>query len=673
MSGTGGPGGAGPWRALFSPGERLGWSFRDRHRFLRPFEEPEPPGPDASQDRTAREVNARAKLVSRLLQVRRAALLGAVAGLPWTAWRTVRSARVLTAPALFLGAVVFGLVVGLVWCLVVVARLVAVRSYGSWRRRRHRDLLRMRRAEWAERRARFEAEERRRVGALEEWEQVAVAPGWARIDVVGGSAWGWEAFMTVFASSALADRGAVSVLDLSGDLVVREFARSAEASGIEVDVQLLPADLADSDLIAGMRAPVLAEVFVESLYGGVQEADRGQRLMDTRLLRAVCEALEPGGLSMPRIAAGLRVLLGEPARKGELADEERRLVMDELFSEEYRTRSADSLRRIEAFAHQLGELGSRSSARRHAELRCVVMSAEWRSGGGEFLGDLILAWAARQVLGGSVATLLVAGADDLAARHVEKLSGLCRQRGVRLVVMFRHLREPVARLLGSGPVGFMRLGNHEEAVRAADFIGREHRFEISQLTHTLGGNETHSFGVSDGTSEGGSDTTAKGAGGTGGGPGFFGSGSRTWSTSDSYTWNVSRTWGLSVNEAAGTSWSDTSTRQRVFEHTVEPRTLQQLPDYAMVLVDHSDGRTRVGPVEINPEIALLRRSVTEPAPALEAPQPPQRIAAVPDPRRTEAVLMNGRRGAGGLLDAVKALTAAALRAGHRLGGRGRRP
>ncbi|MDI5963953.1 hypothetical protein [Streptantibioticus silvisoli] len=673
MSGTWGTGGGGPWRALFVSGERLGWVFSDRNRFLRPFEEPEPPEGDASQDRTSYEVNARAKLLARLLRIRHVVLLGSVAGLPWMVWRTVHSVSSLKLPVLFLSAVIFGVAAGLVWCLSVVAHLAAVRSYGSWRRKRHRDLLRVRRAQWSQRRAVFEVAERRRVALLEEWQQVAVAPGWARIDVVGGSSWGWEAFVTVFGSSALTDRGAVTVLDLSGEMVVREFARGAEAAGTSVDVQILPMDMAVSDLIVGLNAGVLANLFVESLYGGLQDADRGERMMDTRLLTAVCEALEPGGLSMPRIAAGLRVLLGEPAREGELGDAERRLVMDELFSEDYRMRSSESLRRIEAFAHQLGELGSRSSARPHAELRCVVMSTEWRSSGGEFLADLIVAWAARQVLGGMVATLVVAGADDLAVRHVERLSDMCERRGVRLVVMFRHLREPVARLLGAGPVGFMRLGNHEEAARAADFIGREHRFEVSQLAHTFGGNETHSFGISDGASLGESVTTGKGSSEGGGGPGFLGSGSRTWSTSDSYTWNISRNWGRSVNEAAGTSWSDTSTRQRVFEHTVEPRTLQQLPDYAMVLVDHSDGHTRVGPVEINPEIALLRRNPAESVPPPESFRPPQEHAVVPGPRRPEIERTSGGWGADSLRNAGKALTQAASRAGLRRSGPRRLP
>jgi len=67
---------------------------------------------------------------------------------------------------------------------------------------------------------------------------------------------------------------------------------------------------------------------------------------------------------------------------------------------------------------------------------------------------------------------------------------------------------------------------------------------------------------------------------------------RNWSRGESRSWNVTRSWSTTSSRAQGTNWSDATSLQRVYEYTVEPRTLQDLPDYAMLLVESSAG----GPV-----------------------------------------------------------------------------
>ena len=215
--------------------------------------------------------------------------------------------------------------------------------------------------------------------------------------MVGGNLWGWEAFLTVFGSSALASRGPMVVLDLSGEQITGELARGAVASGLDVDMQLLPAELADSDLLAGLDVPSLVDIFIESLHGGDSKATRGERVLDARLLGALCGKLADGGLTMPRIAAGARVLLNEPYDGALLSPEERAELADHVFSESYREQSSGSLRVIEALADSLGDLGSRTQPRPAADLRCVSMSTTWRTGAGDFLSDLVVAWVARQI------------------------------------------------------------------------------------------------------------------------------------------------------------------------------------------------------------------------------------------------------------------------------------
>ncbi|WP_378212603.1 hypothetical protein [Actinoallomurus acaciae] len=72
-------------------------------------------------------------------------------------------------------------------------------------------------------------------------------------------------------------------------------------------------------------------------------------------------------------------------------------------------------------------------------------------------------------------SVVVAGADELARRHLERLSDACERRDVPLTLLYRRLRETGEEMIGGGAVAFMRLGNHQDAAHAADFIGRDYK------------------------------------------------------------------------------------------------------------------------------------------------------------------------------------------------------
>jgi hypothetical protein len=139
----------------------------------------------------------------------------------------------------------------------------------------------------------------------------------------------------------------------------------------------------------------------------------------------------------------------------------------------------------------------------------------------------------------------------------------------------------------------------------------------------LGGNETHSDARTLGDSEnvGGGGTTSRG--GQHGGlviPQNFG---RNWGRTESSNWGVTRSWSQTLSEAIGSNWSNAETLQRVYEYAVEPRTFQDLPDYALLLVTPSSGGPVVSAVECSPDIVSLPRVSLEPLPRLEPPQYPQ--------------------------------------------------
>ncbi len=666
------------WSALFHPPERVGWEFRDRNAQRQRFDTPCPEWVGLGRARRSERSAVQRWLSGLRYAAWLATVYGAAADLVWPVvvkWvfggpqprvidletgRTVQQERVegefarraalvlpvsgavfavcllwrLTAALRHLpfgspvGALVVSMIVaalvGAMWIGLVVAHRWAVRRY--WQR--SYQVYRATQLEpWRTAGVRYEQEEHRRLAGISDWASARVTPGFRRVDVVGGNLFGWEALLTVTGSSILAEGGSLTVLDLTGDIVAGELVRGARALGREVAFALLPTELADVDLLAGLDVAQVVNLFVEARHGGPGQPERGTRAVDERILTAVCEVLAPGGLSMGRIAAGLRVLMDAPATDDVLTDRERATLAGETFSDEYRRQTFGNVKDLEAMAHPLSAMGTVSSGPLEGQLRVVAMSSVWTSAQDDFLADLLVGWVARQVAEDprSVPTLILAGAGRLALRHIHRLSDLCDRRGVRLVTMFRHWDQAADEVVGAGPVAFMRLGNHQQAKRAAEFIGLEYRFELSQLTKSLGGQESVSTADSESTTEGtgGSQTTGNGytdgqSRGNSGRPSWWRwntdtsrswnrSRSKSWNKSDTTSWNRSRTWGRTVTESSGTNWSNTEGKQRVHEYRVEPEVIKNLPDYALLLVEPTgDGKPRqIRAVEVNPEIALL--------------------------------------------------------------------
>ncbi|MEU6998290.1 hypothetical protein [Nonomuraea sp. NPDC046570] len=476
---------------------------------------------------------------------------------------------------------------------------------------------------WLRRRAEHQRAQAAWVARADEWgsAQARVA---RRLDVFGGGLWGWEALLTVHGASSLAGQP-VLVVDLSGERVCVELAALAHSAGVAVHSEVLPAQLAESCLCDGLDAGQLVDAIVESMHApeGAPGASRADRSMDHRILSALAAALG-GEVTMARLAEGVRVLLDEAPALTRLSAGEHQRIAHDLFSEEYRRQVRPALTRIESFLHPLEALGAGRTRSGPAPLTCVVVEGSGRGPGLELLTDLIVQWLTHRISTptGHVPAVIVAGADELARRHLERLSDVCERRGVPLTLLFRHLREASLEMIGGGAVAFMRLGNHEEATRAADFIGRRHTFVLSTLTRTLGGNETHTTTDSSGHSD--TDGTST-------------------SLNDSYNFtdrlfnrftysglsasagasrSVTRNWSSALSFADGTNWSDAAARQRVYEYAVEPTTLQGLPDYALLLAEHVFGQgVQVTPVDCNPAIITLPRVSIDPLPdAAEAVQ-----------------------------------------------------
>jgi hypothetical protein len=228
-------------------------------------------------------------------------------------------------------------------------------------------------------------------------------------------------------------------------------------------------------------------------------------------------------------------------------------------------------------------------------------------------------------------TLFVAGADKLSGEVLDRLASACETTNTGLVLAYRAISPQVRERLGRGnaALAVMRLGNAEDAKVAAEQIGTQHRFVLSQLTDTVGASVSDTAADSYSSTVGTADSWAasvsrsetsgrsRGRGHTTSGAAPFaprtGSGSREVSesqgTSDSESItegiNTSTSWGVSTSRAIGLSESLGTTAQRSREFLVEAHELQQLPPSAAVISYASRAGRQVVLADANPAILTL--------------------------------------------------------------------
>ncbi|GAA0479456.1 hypothetical protein Ade02nite_39640 [Paractinoplanes deccanensis] len=603
-----------PLPRLATEGERLGWIFTDRNLYRRRFTEPPPqpqPVPPELRDRLARAERATTKriLVSIGVGVALAVLIGCCGGV---AARGDDESTARTVVFLFAG---LAFVAGIAGAVIAALLPGWARKAVENAQRQAQDEYAREHAAWDSRRQWHDQQQQQAVDARPEWSAASPSPGTRRVDIIGGTMYGWEAVLSVFGGSLLATRGRMVLADFTGEALSGELIRLAETTGRSVRELLLPEQLAEFDLVAGLQPAELVDGLVEAMYGDAPEGNRAERSQDALLLTEVSTILAPR-LTMARLLAALRVLAGRPA-SAQLtpAEREQLLILQP---------DAARLRRIEAFLHPLEEMGSAPSTAEVADLTCLVAGGAGGQAQNELLKDLTVQWLGRQVRREEppIGSLVLLGADEIHHRALERLSTLCERRGIRLVLFFAHLRADSLRTIGGGEVALMRLGNHHEAQQAADFVGRGHKFVLSRLTRSLGGDETHTLADTYGETE------------TKGGERGSRMSGRHLRRFSSTNWSKSRNWSQTESTARGTNWSDAATADRVYEYVVEPRVLQDLPEYAMVLVRNEGQGSVVQAVEVDPAIVTLPRVSMKPIAAEPLPDPAE--AVIPALRPLEA-------------------------------------
>ncbi|WP_231861543.1 MULTISPECIES: hypothetical protein [Frankia] len=491
--------------------------------------------------------------------------------------------------------------------------------------------------------AHIRADERRREAASAFFPIVTPAAT-PRVDVFGGDGNGWASLLATAGCSVLTGGTGILLVDLSERTVGGGLARLAGQARWPVESWDLPGQLDEVALLDGL-GPREAGELVADAFGPTREGDQDhhRRALHADLVTTVGQVLGER-LTFRRLAEGLRVLEGlddgtaaaalSTAEAGALVGRMNAFGRGERIPDELRYlrsslealcppdasaaaaaraavgggRGAGGLRRLATWWPVQGlrvlATSSRTSSTHHKELadRLVIQAVLHQ------LRRRELAPAAGRDM------LVVAGADHL-GRPV--LGGLARHAeiaGVRLVLLFERLADDAERVLGSqgGSTIIMRLGNGKDATTAAEFIGRGHRFVMSQVTTQVGRSFTTGDSDSVGYSDGTSDTT-----GTSGGS------SRTYDRTrllpwlqntstntgwqESVTTSRSQTWQRTTNTSVSDSTNDGSTTQRVYEFLIEPTTVQTLPTTAFLLISPVDGPGRVTPGDCNPGTVLLPR------------------------------------------------------------------
>jgi hypothetical protein len=472
-----------------------------------------------------------------------------------------------------------------------------------------------------------------------QWYPVTVPVDVGRLDIAGGTLAGWSALLTMIAAPRLAAGGKVTVLDLTEGGAAADLLALASAWGISPLVWVLPHDLPALDLGVGLsqesQADVLALTAAAADPGGAGDTAR-----DAALLGRVLQVLGAGA-SLRQLMAALRAVaqIGDPRQQlsgGELSAAQL-TGLTAMFGRGAEQLLIDRAWALEARLRALSSLGTAPTARPSSRLRVAWPDRSAPVTGNRVLG-CYLAVALTEVLRQAPAgqpwqhTVCLLGAERLPGDVLDRICDAAEGAGTGLVLGFRSIPPPVRERLGRGnaAVAFMRLGNAEDARAAAEQIGTEHRFLVSQLTDTVGSSVTDTagdsytstVGTADSVADSGSATwTAGRSRGQGRSrAGMFapfadvsGSASRDASASvavsDSRSItegiSASTSWGLSTSRAVGTNSSLAGTMQRSRELAVEQHELQHLPQTAVVVCQHGPGGRRVLLADANPAIMAL--------------------------------------------------------------------
>jgi hypothetical protein len=420
---------------------------------------------------------------------------------------------------------------------------------------------------------------------------------------------GWASLLVTLGASVLAGRRRITLLDFTGQHVGNGLLTVAEAYGLPTHRVDLPADLPAAGLFDGLSTAEIGECLAYALTERHETGDlRHERALAREVIQRVADCLD-APISFARLAAGIQVLrqttltegVLSPAEVNRLAEHVGEVGQDEL--------AVTQLRLMSSQLKTLAEVASASAATPplwSATAVTLITTPGGRSDRKELLDRVLIQLAQRALphLGGPTRLLIVAGADQLGAATLDMLAHQARHAGVRLLLMLDQPQGDVEKTLGTGgAVCFMKMYNHRDAAIAAEFIGRDHTFVVSQITRQTGSSFT------DGGGDNFSSEIERGSEAQVGHVRERGQETQL-TESRAHTWTGVRNYSLAQN------LSHSTTTSRVYEFAVEPKQILGMPATAFILIDNTGHGRRIVMADSNPGICLLDRVSPTPKPGV---------------------------------------------------------
>lgn len=440
------------------------------------------------------------------------------------------------------------------------------------------------------------------------WFPVYPASEPIRVDVFGGDprGHGWASLLVTLGASVLAEDQRITLLDFTGQHVGDGLVTVAQAYGLVTHRVDLPADGAHVSLFDTLSTSEIAECLAYALTERQETADlRHERALAREVVQRVADRLD-GEVSFARLAAGIQVLrqttpaesVLSAAEVNRLAEQVGEVGQDDAAIKQMRLmgNQLNVLAEVASGVHQGRPLYSDAAV-------SVIATAGDRNDRKDLLDRVLLQLIQRALpdIGRRVGFLIVAGADQLGAASLEMLSDHARHAGVRLLLMIDQPQGDMEKTVGTGGAAcFMKMYNHRDATIAAEFIGRGHKFVVSQLTLQTG------KGFTDG---GGNNFSAETERGSTAQHGTI----RERGQESELTENRAHTWTAVRNYSLAQNLSRSSTSGRVYEFTVDPQQILGMPETAFILVDNTGHGRRVVMADSNPGICLLDRVSLTPA------------------------------------------------------------
>lgn len=446
------------------------------------------------------------------------------------------------------------------------------------------------------------------------WQPVRLRSGATRIDVFGGTGDGWASLLTTFGASALQARNSVVVLDFTDEDVANPLGRYAVERGHRATMLDFPADLAYSGLLDGVSADDVAEILAAAIRPpNTAPGSEDQRALDAELLELAAARLDKG-ITLERLSQALNVLrhthgaersgaltdhevneLGRVADATGESDRNLQFLANEL---SYLARGAVTTRRVPPVATEVPPTpGNWWDVPGLIVATCSLPHARRRAAMQRVLFERVLHELSGRHPFAHHRVLVVAGADGIGRDRLTEMALQARRRGIRLIFIMERLHGDLRELIGTAHSAaiLMQLGHDQDAAAAAEFIGRDHKFTLSQLTVEFG----EQFNWSDSDSTGGGEDIAHNRGG-----------SRKWNEffdkekSRSVTVSRSSAWNRTTTVGGGYSEGRNEVTSREYEFIVEPTRFQALPPTAFCLVEPTGEQRRIVFGDCNPGIVL---------------------------------------------------------------------